>query len=523
MKEINNIQAPDQSEKEITTTRMEAGAFITVKDLTIKYRQQVILSNISFTMNRGEQWLITGKAGIGKSTLSKAICGKIYSNGAINIDFSKTSPLKKKIIFVEQWYHFTNTAGVNDLYYQQRYQSSDSEDTITVLDDLKRTFDLSDKEVSEKANAYLEQLGLIHRIQAPLIQLSSGEQKKLQLIKAFLEEAQLIIIDNAFIGLDVDARKNLNAIFTRLTQKGVQLILIADTEEIPACITHIAELKETHISVKTKEAYTLQQQPASHIEASYKKILAGLHTIDKPSFGFSNAVTLNNVSVKYGAKTVLKNIHWKINKGEKWLLQGHNGAGKSTLLSLLTGDNPQAYANEIYLFDKKRGTGETIWDIKKKIGYSSPELHWYFDNNTTCLDTVVSGFYDTTGLYRKPTEQQLAEANNWLSYLHMTEIANKRLKDVSIGQQRMLLLARALVKNPPLVILDEPCQGLDVEQSNQFISIVDALMHNNERTLIYVSHRKDQIPQCINHAMLLDGGMQKNVTLQNDQQEKQIA
>jgi molybdate transport system ATP-binding protein len=527
LKEINHIQTEEQlggiRVANPPANRKEVGAFITVKDLTVKYRQQVVLSNISFTMNRGEQWLITGKAGIGKSALGKAICGKIYSNGAINVEFSKTSTLKKKVLFVEQWYHFTNTAGVNDLYYQQRYQSSDSEDTITVLEDLKKSFDQTDKAIAEQTNSYLEKLGLFHRIHAPLIQLSSGEQKKLQLIKAFLEETQLIIIDNAFIGLDVDARKNLDAIFTDLAEKGTHLILIADTEEIPSCITHIAELKETHLNVRTKEVYNLQQQPSSPQEASYKKILSGLHAIQKPSFGFSNAVTLNNVSVKYGEKTVLQNIHWKINKGEKWLLQGHNGAGKSTLLSLLTGDNPQAYANEIYLFDKKRGSGETIWDIKKKIGYSSPELHWYFDNNTTCLDTVVSGFYDTTGLYKKPTEAQLSEANNWLSYLHMTEIANKRLKDVSIGQQRMLLLARALVKNPPLIILDEPCQGLDPEQSKQFISIVDALMHNNERTLIYVSHRKDQIPECINHAMMLDSGMQKSISLQNKQQEKQIA
>jgi len=497
--EQNNLHTNNS----LPTSASRAGdVLITVKDLTVKYRQQTVLNSLSFTMHRGEQWLITGKAGIGKSALAKAISGKIFSNGVIDIHFGKSSDLKKKVLFVEQWYHFTNGVGLQDFYYQQRYQSSDAEDAITVLEDLQQSY-ADSPTLAAKGTKYVEALGLSHRLNAPLIQLSSGEQKKIQLIKAFLQEVQVLVIDNPFIGLDVDARKNLNHIFDTLVQDGTHIILIADGEDIPSCITHIAELKEGALLVERKEAYLKNHTSTDKkADATFK----GAPFLKEPVEDFSVAVNLKNVSVKYGAKTVLQNINWKIATGDKWLLQGHNGAGKSTLLSLLTGDNPQAYANEIYLFDKRRGTGESIWDIKKKIGYTSPELHWYFDVNTNCIDTVVSGFFDTTGLYRKPSEEQLQQAKQWLDWLGLTAIQHKRLKEVSIGQQRMLLLARALIKNPPLLILDEPCQGLDLEQSRQFVTIVDTLMNNSNRTLIYVSHRKDQIPDCITHTMKLEEG-----------------
>ncbi|WP_207632510.1 ATP-binding cassette domain-containing protein [Foetidibacter luteolus] len=490
----------------------DVSALITVKDLTVKYRQHTVLNNISFTMHRGEQWLVTGKAGIGKSALAKAISGSIYSNGVIDVHFSKSIELKKKVLFVEQWYHFNNSVGLQDFYYQQRYQSSDADDTITVLQDLQQSFG-EDVKLAEAANHYVEQLGLSHRLNAPLIQLSSGEQKKLQLVKAFLQNVQVLVIDNPFIGLDVEARQNLNNIFDKLVQTGMHIILIADGEEIPNCITHVAELSEGLLQIETKRAYQQKHSKPEAQPQAFKEI-SFEHAPLPPFF---EAVKLNNVSVKYGAKVVLQGINWRIKKGDKWLLQGHNGAGKSTLLSLLTGDNPQAYANEIYLFDKRRGTGETIWDIKKKIGYTSPELHWYFDANTTCIDTVVSGHFDTTGLYRKPTAEQTEEAEKWLSWLELTAIKNRKLRDVSVGEQRMLLLARALIKNPPLLILDEPCQGLDMHQSRQFVNIVDTLMDNSERTLIYVSHRMDQVPKCITGTMKLDGGKQQPQPQLNEQ------
>ncbi len=188
------------------------------------------------------------------------------------------------------------------------------------------------------------------------------------------------------------------------------------------------------------------------------------------------------------------------------MLEGHNGAGKSTLLSLINGDHPQSYANEIFLFGHRRGSGESIWDIKQKIGFISPELHWCFDMQTTCLNTLLSGFFDTPGLYKSATTEQTKIAIKWLDSIGLLAYKDIPLASISPGLQRMVLLLRVLVKNPPLLIFDEPCQGLDEIHVNNFIDLVDRLFYDTEHTIIYVSHISSQIPKCINKKLCLKNG-----------------
>jgi molybdate transport system ATP-binding protein len=218
-----------------------------------------------------------------------------------------------------------------------------------------------------------------------------------------------------------------------------------------------------------------------------------------------------DTTIRYGEHTILQNINWTVRKGERWNVSGPNGAGKSTLLSLITADNPQAYANEIWLFDKRRGTGETIWDIKKKIGFVSPELHLYFDTGATAASVIASGFFDTIGLFRTLNQEQDAAVENWLQLLALQPFRNRRLAQLSTGQQRMVLLARALIKNPPLLILDEPCQGLDEQQTTQLREIVTTLCETFGTTLIYVSHYQQELPACIDHWLKLHKGMAQSL------------
>jgi molybdate transport system ATP-binding protein len=202
----------------------------------------------------------------------------------------------------------------------------------------------------------------------------------------------------------------------------------------------------------------------------------------------------------------LDTINWQVKKGEKWALVGPNGSGKSTLLSILTADNPQRFANDYDLFDLKRG-GASMWDVKSKIGHVSPELHLYFPQETTVFKTIASGFFDATGVYfRKLTEEQIQQTNVVAEWLNVGALLEKPFKNLSKGQQRLVLLARALVKNPPLLILDEPCQGLDFAAVEHFKQVVDTVCDSPERTLIYVSHYQYEIPSCVTRTLRLADG-----------------
>src|SRR6185312_799641 len=215
-------------------------------------------------------------------------------------------------------------------------------------------------------------------------------------------------------------------------------------------------------------------------------------------------IEMKNVHLKYGEHTILCNLNWEVKQGEKWLLKGRNGAGKSSLLSMITGDHPQAYSNEIYLFGKRRGSGESIWDIKQKTGFISPELHAYFDKNISCFQAIGSGYFDTIGLFKKLSTKQYNNILQWLDFLQLSHVSKKPLHSISASLQRMILFARALVKNPPLLVLDEPCQGLDQQQSNQFVSLIDRICSGSNKTLIYVSHDVSNIPTCIEKVLVLE-------------------
>ena len=336
---------------------------------------------------------------------------------------------------------------------------------------------------------------------AALLQLSSGERKKLQLILALAKPSQIIILDNPLIGLDVATVERLHEYMAKLAQAGVCFILIGDSHTIPKFITHVLSISPNHDLIKTSiNDYHPQTPVATNFNYT---------NLELPEFSseFENIIKFKAVTISYGEKVALNNVNWQVMPGDKWLVSGANGAGKSTLLSLINGDHPQAYANEIYLFDRKRGSGETIWEIKRNIGFISPELHWNFDGSMTCLQAVISGFYDTPSLHRNATDEQISIAEQWLDGAGLGNYSKQRFANVSNGIQRMLLLLRAIIKNPPLFIFDEPCQGLDDYQTQQFVALVDYLFADSQHTIIYVSHRADQIPNCINQQLNLVGGV----------------
>ncbi len=347
-------------------------------------------------------------------------------------------------------------------------------------------------------------LGIDKLLHKPLIQLSNGENKRVQLIKALMPNPDILLLDNPFLGLDITARKRLNEIFQSIIEKGITVIMVTSHQILPGIVTDILELKEKKLRLISKEQF-IQYDSVQTGEVRIDKALLD-ELINDQDDQFKYAISMKDVHVQYYDNVILHKLNWEVKKGERWSLSGANGAGKSTLLSLINADNPQAYANEIYLFDKRRGKGESIWDIKRRIGYVSPELHLFFDSSNTVFSVVASGLFDTIGLFRVVNEEQTITIIKWMKVLGIDHFSNQLLKNLSLGKQRLVLLARALVKDPPLLLLDEPSQGLDEEQAKLFKNLIEQICEHSNKTLIYVTHLKEEIPSCVTKFIQLENG-----------------
>jgi molybdate transport system ATP-binding protein len=470
-------------------------------NVTVKQNGITVLENINFTINAGEQWAITGRSGSGKTSLAHAIAGSVFYSGLIRFYFDEVN-IHPHIAIAEQQHRFRNLSHTSDFYYQQRFNSPDADDAITVKEEL-----LKHDDASSNGHEWIDALHLTKLMDEPLIQLSNGENKRLQLAKILLDNPHLIILDSPFTGLDANGRETLQKVIDAVVRKGVHVLLICNLQELPGSITHMAVLKKGQLiyaGARENIPHSISEAPVNTFSLSTEK----LNRLNSAIENFKCAVQMKNVNVKYGERVILENINWLVKRGECWSVSGHNGAGKSTLLSLITADNPQAYANEIYLFDKRRGKGESIWDVKKRIGYISPEMHLYFEKTAACFEVIASGLFDSIGLFRKLSDTEEQQSDWWADVMQLKPLYNKSLYQLSLSQQRMVLLARALVKNPPLLILDEPCQGLDDEQTSYFNQLVNLLCRSFGTTMIYVTHYEKDIPPCVNQFLRLENGRQ---------------
>lgn len=439
-----------------------------ISNVSVSLGAKPVVSAISFQILPGQKTAIVGPMGSGKTSLAKALAGRLFRTGEVFFS-SRNSDKRAYVMFVEQQHQFKNRSNLSEFYLQQRFNSSDCEDAYTVEEELAG-LDVGD---------WVSIFELSELLKRPMIQLSNGENKRLQIVKSLAYQPDWLILDNPYVGLDVNGREILSKGLLSLALKGIQFILVSSPGDVPDFINQVIELPFTRM-VDAKPAPLL-----------------------RPLDLFEIAVKMEKVQIKYGTKTILSDFSWKVNRGERWAIKGPNGAGKSTLISLITADNPQAYSQDITLFDRKRGTGESIWDIKRKIGYLSPELHLYFKEGGSCFSVVASGMFDTMGLFKRLTEEQTDQVNHWMAVMGIAHLKERSFLQISGGEQRMVLITRALVKNPELLILDEPCQGLDRVQTEHLKTVLDYLAANSEMTLLYVSHYDRDIPSCVNQVLEL--------------------
>lgn len=457
---------------------------------------------ISWKLKSGEHWAVLGPNGGGKTLLIDTLLGKYaLKSGEIvcqDLDGNEKSVFKLiKYVAFRDIYSIIDTG---NSYYQQRWNKGDEQE-VPLVKDLVLGVDDSWLDV------LVDWFGVSELLEKEVNLLSSGELRKFLIIRSLLSKPKVLILDNPYIGLDAASRLTLNELLFKLADfENLQLILVlSNPHDVPELITHILPVSEKGLlPVVSREEFFSEEKHVNSLfpVRSLPKLPDSFERNEENIFDFTAAAILTNIKISYGQRTILNGLNWKIEKGDKWALLGVNGAGKSTLLSLICGDNPQAYANDIILFDRRRGSGESIWDIKKRIGYISPEMHLYYLKNIRCLDVVGSGFFDTVGLYRKCNAEQEKVALKWMEVFGVAHLQETSFLNVSSGEQRLVLLARVFVKNPDLLILDEPLHGLDSENKKLVKQVIEEFCSQG-KTLIYVTHYENEIPKVVDKRLVL--------------------
>lgn len=452
---------------------------------------------INWGINDGQHWAVIGPNGAGKTLLIDILTGKhaLRTGHVTSRDNTSVNSFVKSVAFRDIY----SLADIQNSYYQQRWNAGDEHDVPIVRE-------LFSKGEPEWVGNLVEIFGIQDLVDKPINLLSSGELRKTLIVRSLLSKPRILILDNPFIGLDIKSRALLNDVLRGLSEmEDLQIVLIlSHPKDLPSFITHVLPVKDRELlSPVSRDEFMEDYQLQNLLFNTHKrKGIGSLKQTDSSGFSFENALVFKNIHIKYGKRTILKDLDWQVKRGDKWALLGENGSGKSTLLSLVSGDNPQAYANDITLFDRKRGTGESIWDIKKHIGYISPEMHLYYLKNVKCIDVVGSGFFDTIGLYRKCDQDQEKLALEWMKVFGIENIRDTSFLNISTGEQRLVLLARVFVKNPDLLILDEPLHGLDASNKQHVKSVIEEFC-TPDKALIYVTHYEEEIPDVVTERLVL--------------------
>lgn len=452
---------------------------------------------LNWSIREGEQWALIGPNGAGKTLIADILQNK-YALKEGSITFGYEGPVRnlvKSIAFKDIY----SLADCRNTYYQQRWHATETDEVPTVEELLKDYLGTEDTE------QILTLFNVREFLPKKLIFLSSGELRKFLIIRTLLSRPKILILDNPFIGLDAPSRELLVDMLQHISGiQGVQVILLlSNPVDVPEMVTHVLAVRDKSCRKPcTRQEFLADREQIEKLFPSQGQAVI-LPVQEKAPSGHAVTLRMEHVCIRYGSRTILKDLDWEVRNGEKWALFGPNGSGKSTLLSLVYADNPQSYANTLYLFDRKRGTGESIWEIKKRIGYVSPEMHLYYMENVPVLHIVGSGFFDSIGLYRKCNAEQEAAALEWMKLFGIDGLKERSFLSLSSGEQRLALLARAFVKDPDLIILDEPLHGLDVTNKRLAADIIEMFCSRPGKTLIYVTHYPHELPPCVDKQFTL--------------------
>ena len=468
---------------------------ILLTDLSVEFDEGFQLKHINWHIKQHQHWLITGANGAGKSALAAVLAG--YGE----ILAGSTSGLPPNI----GWVSFEAQAQL--IQAELKKDDADILDVISLGTPVREI--IFTKEIDPiVAQDLIQKFELDYLLERAFRKLSTGESRKVMLIRALSCHADLLILDEPFDGLDQTSHTMLQDHLAHVVKHTPVVMVLNRFDEIPNFVSHVAyvedgELRHQVMRDDTQAFNELNQ--LLHLKTTHLQVPLAQTDNAPPSLDPQQPlVKLSNICIKHTDMVLIDHLDWCIQPNQHWQLSGPNGSGKTALLSLITGDHPQCYTNDIVVFGFQRGNGESIWQIKQYIGYVSTALQWEYRVGTSLRNVIISGFYDSIGLYSKSTDQQKHIANEWLALLGMQTRGDQPFNKLSYGDQRLLLIARAMVKHPPLLILDEPCLGLDDINRQLVLALIEKVCAAKETSVIYVNHHAQDRIAGIDHYLALD-------------------
>ncbi len=488
---------------------------ITLDRIAVRQRDRWLLNGSSWQIRSGEQWMVIGPNGAGKTTLVKAIAGLLpVVQGKIHYHaFGGMSPIEAVA--------YVASDARRDIWHRERELDRargfagrfNQGTTVRELicgqpSDLPATSDLQSRLVDVAAGFNLDTL-----LEKPALAVSTGEMSRVLVARELIRRPKMLILDEPFEGLDRSGRQDSMALLDRLAISGMPIILVTHRpEEMLSATTHVLTVEGGRIvgARAVNEDSALYDAASASVTREPRRYRPSGHPGHREASRRVSAaplIDMKTVTVRYGDTIVLDRFTWAVEAGEHWAITGPNGAGKSTILKLITGDCLQVYANRIRLFGKDRGVAQTLWETRKRLGVVSHDLSSGYQKHMSAMDVVCSGFFDSVGLYRHCDTVQAGIAKRWLTQMDISALSQTPFNQLSQGQRQMILIARAMVKNPKLLILDEPCAGLDPENRQAVLRLLELIGRSGATGLIVVSHHEDDIPACITHRLSLDQGL----------------
>ena len=465
-------------------------SFLTLQNIHAIFAEHFHLNIDSLTIEPLQHTVILGSNGSGKSALAALMAGE----GELLSGQCKMT---------------SNLAWVSVEQQQTLIEAEKQKDCADILDiiPIPTTVEeilLEGLDLDDVDQVLLQRVSdifaLTAMMQRPFRALSTGETRKLLLAKALLSQPELLILDEPWDGLDTQACADFNRLLLEISTQTTLVLVLNRLSEVPRYCQQLVLMQSGSVQWQTQVDNDLEVQ-LTHIRQLQHMQQQDLVLPYKDSDSFAphpldtNAplVKLTKAKVNYAENIVFSNLTWSIYPQQHWQVTGPNGSGKTCLLNLITGDHPQCYVNDIFVFGYQRGSGESIWQIKQYIGYLSNAFHLDYRVNCSLLHVVLSGFYDSIGMYQQATKNQIALAEQWLALMALEKKSATPFQALSFGDQRLVLIARAMVKHPALLILDEPCNGLDDINRLKMLALIDLLAREGNTTLLYVNHHQEDV------------------------------